>query len=158
MWIVRQKMTAQELCELAEAELEIGSPDRELAARALAEAEGVKAKARQIYWLLRAEQLRTEAGKMAELQKYWQELRQDIERKRRVVERRESLRGWLHALAVYGAFTTAFIFGCAALPAYLRHSDAALRYAVLACSFAAGGLFASVRLRRGRQIDPFENA
>jgi hypothetical protein len=151
----QRKMNTQELCELAEAELDAGCPDRELAGRALAEAGGVGAKARQVYWLLRAEQLRAQATASAEPERFFREVRANADEKRRIAERRESRRGWFYAFAVYGAFAAAFIFGCAALPAFFRHSDAALRYSIFACVFAAGGLTALVRSKRMHRVDPF---
>lgn len=148
-------MNIQELCEIAEAELDVGSPERTLAARALTEAEGVRAKARQIYWLLRAEQLKAQAMATAAPEDFLREVRAATEKRRRAIERRESRRGWLYAIAVYGAFVTAFIFGCAGVPALFRQSDRAIRYSALACVFAAAGSVALLRSKREREVDPF---
>jgi hypothetical protein len=53
-------MSFQELCELAEKELQLGMADEVLLRRAFAEAGGVAAHAQQIYWHLRATALQKE--------------------------------------------------------------------------------------------------
>ena len=120
----------QKLCELADKELNLGLADARLIERALAEANGVDAHARQIYWRLRAKALRQKAEitgddtEIVELQTLIQ-----IQEKR-IHNRKERYR-WFWAGAYLASILGTVVFPILAHMSYQRNERGFYAYVFL---------------------------
>jgi hypothetical protein len=141
-------MTDQQLYELADQELRTGAHNRPLLAQALAEANGQRSKAEQIYWRLRTESWRTEAARHpADARSlYLHEIRSRIDQTMRARELRASVVGWAWAIAC-------FIW--AARGAFTRGSSAQYGYAVGGIASLAVGIVGYVICKKDAGQDPF---
>ena len=112
-------MTSQEPCELADPEVTLGLADERLWERALSEAKGVAAHARQIYWHLRAKSLQAEAQRTSSEAPMF-ELKALLDRQEETMRSRKERNRWLWAVACFGAVGGAFVFPRLALAAQPR--------------------------------------
>ena len=120
----------QHLCELANKELTLGLADSRLLERSYAEAKGVDAHARQIYWHLRATALQKEARESGG-ESHIRELEAVIElqaRRRRV--RKERHRGFW-GIVCFAAILGTVIFPRLAITAYPGRGFAFYAFAFL---------------------------
>lgn len=149
-------MTDQELYELADRELRTGSHSRPLLTQALAEANGQRSKAEQIYWQLRAESWRAEAREHPEAQAlYLREIRSRLDRSMRARELRASVVGWAWAFVCFGSLSAAIVFFWAARGAFTRGSSAQYGYAVGGIASLITGMVGYVICKKDAGQDPF---
>ena len=150
-------MTDQQLYELADQELRTGAHNRPLLAQALAEANGQRSKAEQIYWRLRTESWRTEAARHpADARSlYLQEIRSRIDQTMRARELRASVVGWAWAIACFISLAAAVVFFWAARGAFTRGSSAQYGYAVGGIASLVVGIVGYVICKKDAGQDPF---
>jgi len=124
-------MDFQLLCEIAERELNAGLADPRLIDRARAEANGIDAHARQIFWRLRAKQLQAVsqgAGGDAAIR----EVIADIEAQEARIHARKESNRWFWAVAFVTGALGALSFPILALQAAGKSGRSFWTFAVLA--------------------------
>ena len=133
----------QELCELADKELTLGLADQRLLERSCAEANGVTAHARQIYWHLRAAALQQQARESSS-EAHILELKSllDLQEQRR--RARKERHRWFWAMACFAAIAGTVVFPRLALSAYARGGPAFLVYAFVGVACLALAVVAYV--------------
>ncbi len=150
-------MDFQALCELADREIRLGTYDRPLMARALEEANGVKAHAEQIYWRLRASAIQEAAkkfpGEGREL--YLREVKAQLDSDERSRKLRANLIGWIWVLVCVACFVGAFIFFYAAKSALNRGSGEFYTYAGSGVACVVLAIVAYIVCQRDAGQDPF---
>lgn len=112
-------MDFQELCELAQKEIQFGLADRTLMTRARIEAGGVEAHAVQIYWRQRAAGLEQEASSTASDQCIV-EARRRVEIAEKRWKRQSELSAWGWAILCFAGLAGTYVFPRLAFAAHRR--------------------------------------
>jgi len=134
-------MEFQDLCELAEKELSLGMADEQLLERAFAEANGIEAIARQIYWRLRATSLQNEA-KQKSSDKQIIELRGLLETQEKRERMRKERYRWFWAITCFASIVCTFVFPRLAMSVYARGGYLFYGFAVLGVACLCLAIFA----------------
>ena len=133
-------MDFQSLCEIADRELNAGLADPDLIAQALAEAKGVEAQARQIFWHRRATQL----SRMQELhgETAIQTVLAELQSQENRLRTRKNFYRWFWALACVVGLLGATLFSWFAFAAMEKPGPRFLILFVLAIASSALALLA----------------
>ena len=135
----------QALCEIAERELNAGLADASLVEQAMAESNNVQAKARQVFWHLRATQLQRlqESDGATRIH----ELVIEIEAQEQRARRRKEGNRWFWAVACFIGMIGAVICPWFAFRAMGKPGPAFWMFAILAAASLALAIFALIASR-----------
>ncbi|HSI09238.1 MAG TPA: hypothetical protein VK985_11695 [Rariglobus sp.] len=150
-------MTTQELYELADREIRLGTHDRPLMAKAMSEAGGIEAVAHQKYWQFRADAIREQAKRYPDLSEelYLKEVRSRLDNEEGRRRLRANLTGWMWVIVCYAGFCGAAVFFWAAKSAVYRGSSAQYGYGISGIFCVVMAVVAYVITKKDAGQDPF---
>jgi hypothetical protein len=150
-------MSTQELYEIADWETRLNLADADLMNAALIEANGNKTFATQVYWRLRADSIRAEAGKLPDEQSrlFLQELHWRLQTAYKLKCRNDAIAGWAWATICFLSFAATTISSYSALGSIAQGGLKLYLWSAIFLVFLLVTIAAYVKAKKNACQDPF---